>query len=499
MERKATEKDRAGHPAAAGQEAGGGGYGFVALANRHRKARKYREALQVCRSGLERYPDSLSARAALALILYESGDLAGARKELETVLDASPTNLLALRTLARLCRESGDAEKARRAYEELVWLAPGDSAALQALASLEEEAAKAGPSGRVPGALAFAVSEGEEPSTAGTGKSSGSAPALLEVEEEAEEEIAPEEVPDAGTAEDLEGPEDEARAEKPAGRMSGPHSLQEGPFPDLAEMDISDPMYTRTLARLYEEQGHSQEALTTYRMVLKENPRDEDIRRKVEELERAQRSQRQPSGSGPGFEPSPPEKERPPAPPEAALSREEEAGSDRDLLDVSEDLDVEIEAPPEPPASPGPSDFESELARAQAKTEFGVEEVSPSDEEAALPSPEAEEKTPAGLEDLLGPEEEFLPEERPDEKRAASGEPVPGGVDWLADLDEVASDLEVEPAGPERGRGPSAPPPPRAPAATSPRESDPSKENAIRGLEGLLERVRTKSKKDKEP
>src|SRR5918993_807010 len=72
---------------------------FVALAEEHRRAGRFGEAIAVCRDGLERYPAYVSARVTLGRALLDSGDVAAAVSELEHAVAQSPDNLAAARAL----------------------------------------------------------------------------------------------------------------------------------------------------------------------------------------------------------------------------------------------------------------------------------------------------------------------------------------------------------------------------------------------------------------
>jgi tetratricopeptide (TPR) repeat protein len=83
---------------------------FAQLAEEHRRAGDYEEAIRVCRRGLEYHPDYLSARVTLGRALLETGQIDDARRELEQVVQAAPDNLAARRALADIqqrCAEGG--------------------------------------------------------------------------------------------------------------------------------------------------------------------------------------------------------------------------------------------------------------------------------------------------------------------------------------------------------------------------------------------------------
>ena len=81
---------------------------FVALAEEHRRAGRFGEAIAVCRDGLERYPAYVSARVTLGRALLDSGDVATAVAELEHAVAQSPDNLAAARALEAALAALGD-------------------------------------------------------------------------------------------------------------------------------------------------------------------------------------------------------------------------------------------------------------------------------------------------------------------------------------------------------------------------------------------------------
>ena len=85
---------------------------FAQLAEEHRRAGEYEDAIRVSRRGLEYHPDYLSARVTLGRALLETGQIEDARRELEQVVQAAPDNLAARRALADIQqrRAEGSAE-----------------------------------------------------------------------------------------------------------------------------------------------------------------------------------------------------------------------------------------------------------------------------------------------------------------------------------------------------------------------------------------------------
>jgi tetratricopeptide (TPR) repeat protein len=73
---------------------------FAQLAEEHRRAGQYDDAVKVCRAGLAQHPAYLSARITLGRALLEMGHFDEAAAEFEYVLKAAPDNLTATRELA---------------------------------------------------------------------------------------------------------------------------------------------------------------------------------------------------------------------------------------------------------------------------------------------------------------------------------------------------------------------------------------------------------------
>lgn len=85
---------------------------FAQLAEELRQAKRYEEAVTVCRTGLALYPAYLSARVTLGRCLVALNQLDDAQRELEQVRDSAPENLAAGRALADIRkRRAGDTEQ----------------------------------------------------------------------------------------------------------------------------------------------------------------------------------------------------------------------------------------------------------------------------------------------------------------------------------------------------------------------------------------------------
>jgi tetratricopeptide (TPR) repeat protein len=102
---------------------------FAALAEEFRRAGRFEEAIETCRTGLQRHPSYLSARVTLGRSLLEIQQYDEARKELEHVLKAAPENLAAIRALAEIHERRGDTHESLEQYRVALTAAPQEPAA----------------------------------------------------------------------------------------------------------------------------------------------------------------------------------------------------------------------------------------------------------------------------------------------------------------------------------------------------------------------------------
>jgi tetratricopeptide (TPR) repeat protein len=80
---------------------------FAQLAEEHRRAGQFEDAVRVCRDGLAQHPAYLSARITLGRALLEMGRYDESVSEFEYVLKAAPDNLTATRELADIKQRRG--------------------------------------------------------------------------------------------------------------------------------------------------------------------------------------------------------------------------------------------------------------------------------------------------------------------------------------------------------------------------------------------------------
>lgn len=92
---------------------------FAQLAEECRRAGSPAEAVDICRAGLVRYPDYLSARVTLGRALIELDRLDEARRELESVLRGAPDNLAAAKGISEIVSKSPPAVASADAHTTL--------------------------------------------------------------------------------------------------------------------------------------------------------------------------------------------------------------------------------------------------------------------------------------------------------------------------------------------------------------------------------------------
>lgn len=99
---------------------------FAPLADAYRKTGRVRDAIRLCREGLERFPQYVTARLILAKALLDEGDPDAALSEVQGILEASPHEAQAHRLAADLHRRAGALALAVGHLEQAVRLDPGD-------------------------------------------------------------------------------------------------------------------------------------------------------------------------------------------------------------------------------------------------------------------------------------------------------------------------------------------------------------------------------------
>lgn len=102
---------------------------FAALAEEYRRAGRYKDAIETCRTGLQRHPSYLSARVTLGRSLVQIAQFDEAREVLEHVLRAAPENLAAIRALAEIHERQGETPEALEQYRVALHVATQEAEA----------------------------------------------------------------------------------------------------------------------------------------------------------------------------------------------------------------------------------------------------------------------------------------------------------------------------------------------------------------------------------
>lgn len=99
---------------------------FAPLADAYRKAGRAREAIRLCRDGLERFPEYATARLILAKALLDSGEPESALGEVRAILDRNPADAQAHRLAGELERHAGRLDLALTHLRQAAALDPSD-------------------------------------------------------------------------------------------------------------------------------------------------------------------------------------------------------------------------------------------------------------------------------------------------------------------------------------------------------------------------------------
>ena len=99
---------------------------FAQLGEEYRRAGRFADAIETCRTGLAHHPGYLSAHVTLGRALVEAGDLEAAAEALARVHTAAPDNLAAIKGLADIRHRRGEFQEALTLYWRALALAPHD-------------------------------------------------------------------------------------------------------------------------------------------------------------------------------------------------------------------------------------------------------------------------------------------------------------------------------------------------------------------------------------
>lgn len=255
---------------------------FAQLAEELRKDGDLADAIEVARTGLEKHPNYPSARMTLGRALLDTGDMRGAQRELEAVVQGAPDNILAGRLLAECLESEGHLEDALARYRTTLALSVGDKQIASRVEALEQRIRS-----RAAGAAAAPV---------GTSQ----APTAVDAEHDLFEAADADEPPPIPLVEvseefELERPYDALAAREQAVQQPKPQPApQQAPeemdaLPELmdAEPVLSAPtpeLDSSTMAELYFNQGFTDQAIEVYRRMAEREPGNERVEARLREL-----------------------------------------------------------------------------------------------------------------------------------------------------------------------------------------------------------------------
>lgn len=240
---------------------------FAPLAELYRKSGMLDEAIRIAKQGTEMHPDYVGGLIALGRACFDKGLKQESREAFEKVVAMTPDNLLALKTLSRLYQDSGEQSRAAEMLRKLLALNPDDRESRDALETLESMPA---PPVELP-----AEPQPETPSP------------LADIWSLAEEATEPEEdLEEVELLDELVEPSEESIFEEFAFEGESDASVEKEEL--LAPVrEEKGPLPTITLAEMYISQGYHKRAMTVYWDLLKADPENPELKRRLFELKKA--------------------------------------------------------------------------------------------------------------------------------------------------------------------------------------------------------------------
>jgi tetratricopeptide (TPR) repeat protein len=281
---------------------------YLQRAEDHRRHGRLKEAIAACREALAEHPGLDAARITLGRALLETGDAAAAAETLSGVFARLPEHHLAGRTLAEAQRRLHDFAAAETTCRGLLEHYPRDREIEPLLATILEERNGA-PGANAPSETSAAPSIAAPP----TATTPATAPAIvksstppapplrqaapvdvvpktsavpaasvasLPVIEAAEPDPAPEYSPEDVEVASPQYPVNVGQSGTAA--TAGPKTVATVPRAARAE---GDALATNTLAELYLRQGMTDRAVAVYRNMLRVEPGNAAVRRRLAEIE----------------------------------------------------------------------------------------------------------------------------------------------------------------------------------------------------------------------
>jgi tetratricopeptide (TPR) repeat protein len=252
------------------------------LADAYRKAGMLQEALEICEKGVKRHPRYASGFVVQGKCHYDLGNGEQAKRAFRRVLEMDHNNLVALKYIGLILAERGETEAAKASFQQILALDPDNKQIRTRLEDLDD------------------IEEADAPT-----------PEMI---------VEPPDVDD----EEFEG---------------DPISLG-------TEPEAPDDLATVTLADIYASQGYVEKARKIYQEVLRKEPENEHVKKKLADLD----------GETGSFAQVVDTMDEEPESPESGFVRIDSGGEIADpVVDSPDETDApREEAPPEPrkPATP---------------------------------------------------------------------------------------------------------------------------------------------------
>lgn len=232
---------------------------FVPLADACRKMGRLDEALEICENGVRRHPDYPSGHVVRGKCLYDRGDLSAARESFSRVLSLDEDNLVALKYLGNIEADEGNLPSAQRHFRRILALDPDNKEIKTILRMVDEQ----DQSTEIEEAPADDIIErvGE----------------ILRAGPVAEDTAEP---PEAAPAEEASEPSAADGDESIPERLAEEPALERG----AEEPETSGELASVTLAEIFASQGYASKAEKIYREILRRQPGNEDVRRRLSSL-----------------------------------------------------------------------------------------------------------------------------------------------------------------------------------------------------------------------
>jgi tetratricopeptide (TPR) repeat protein len=264
-----------------------GSHVFAPLADAYRKLGLVEEALDICARGLSANPRYASGWVVQGKCEYDAGNPERAEASFKRVLEIDAHNLVALRYLGIIRASCGDPDAARAHFEHILTLDPSDKEIRQRLDAVLESTHVTADT------LVEEIEQVLQPPVEEK-RSTPAAPAP-----------APERVHVARADDRTEDRSHERSADRPYVRKEStpapqpeiareeeavelpdvPEELVGAPIILSDDAETSEYIATVTLADIFANQGYSAKALKIYEDVLRRQPNNDEVRRKMAALQ----------------------------------------------------------------------------------------------------------------------------------------------------------------------------------------------------------------------